>query len=105
MAVCFSNLFICIFVVVFFHSIELPEILIAPKNQTIKVGKSFVLECDADGNPQPKISWQLNGTLLTGSEAADGRVKLENENTELSVSAAQESDSGKYQFTRLYAQS
>ena len=75
---------------------ELPEILIAPQNQTIKIGKSFVLECDADGNPQPIITWLFNELPLTGTQ--DERIKLENENTELIVAAAQETDSGKLNF-------
>jgi len=43
---------------------ELPEILTAPQSQTIKLGKAFVLECDADGNPLPTIDWEFNGVLL-----------------------------------------
>ncbi|XP_065362237.1 peroxidasin [Calliphora vicina] len=71
---------------------ELPEILMAPQNQTIKVGKSFVLECDADGNPIPTITWQFNGEAI----AANEHLVLENENTELIVNKAQESDTGIY---------
>ena len=63
----------------------------APQNQTIKVGKSFVLECDADGNPIPTITWQFNG----GPIVVDDHLLLENENTELIVNKAQESDTGK----------
>uniref|UniRef100_T1PGN3 Cell adhesion molecule-related/down-regulated by oncogenes n=1 Tax=Musca domestica TaxID=7370 RepID=T1PGN3_MUSDO len=74
---------------------ELPEILMAPQNQTIKVGKNFVLECDADGNPIPTISWQFNGEPITATTENDHLV-LENENTELIVNKAQESDSGVY---------
>ncbi|XP_037881152.1 peroxidasin isoform X2 [Glossina fuscipes] len=71
---------------------ELPEILMAPQNQTIKIGKSFVLECDADGNPIPSITWQFNGAAVVVSQ----HLTLENENTELIVNNAQESDSGLY---------
>ncbi|KAI8116975.1 Peroxidasin [Lucilia cuprina] len=71
---------------------ELPEILMAPQNQTIKVGKSFVLECDADGNPIPTITWQFNGEAIVANE----HLVLENENTELIVNKAQESDTGIY---------
>lgn len=72
---------------------ELPEILMAPQNQTIKVGKSFVLECDADGNPIPTITWQFNGEAIAANEQ---HLVLENENTELIVNNAQESDTGIY---------
>uniref|UniRef100_A0A1B0AI49 Ig-like domain-containing protein n=1 Tax=Glossina pallidipes TaxID=7398 RepID=A0A1B0AI49_GLOPL len=64
----------------------------APQNQTIKIGKSFVLECDADGNPIPSITWQFNGAAVVVSQ----HLTLENENTELIVNNAQESDSGLY---------
>ncbi|XP_075162195.1 peroxidasin [Haematobia irritans] len=74
---------------------ELPVILMAPQNQTIKVGKNFILECDADGNPIPTISWQFNGEPITPMTDND-HVVLENENTELLINKAQETDSGVY---------
>lgn len=73
---------------------DLPEILMAPQNQTIKLGKAFVLECDADGNPLPSITWQFNGNPLTSS-ANDADLLLENENTELVVSVAKQQHAGK----------
>lgn len=73
---------------------DLPEILMAPQNQTIKLGKSFVLECDADGNPLPSITWQFNGKPLTSSTTA-ADLLLENENTELVVSVAKQQHAGK----------
>lgn len=69
----------------------------APQNQTIKVGKSFVLECDADGNPIPTITWQFNGVAI----AANEHLVLENENTELIVNKAQESDTGKKKIYKI----
>ncbi|XP_030372346.1 peroxidasin, partial [Scaptodrosophila lebanonensis] len=74
---------------------DLPEILMAPQNQTIKLGKAFVLECDADGNPLPAISWQFNGQPLVSSQ----HLMLENENTELVVNEAREQDAGIYRCT------
>ncbi|XP_060651867.1 LOW QUALITY PROTEIN: peroxidasin [Drosophila nasuta] len=71
---------------------DLPEILMAPQNQTIKLGKAFVLECDADGNPLPSITWQFNGQPLEASVD----LLLENENTELVVSVAKEHHAGVY---------
>ncbi|EDW78831.1 uncharacterized protein Dwil_GK12503 [Drosophila willistoni] len=72
---------------------DLPEILMAPQNQTIKLGKAFVLECDADGNPLPTIEWQFNGQPLLESTKD---ILLENENTELVVSIAKEHHAGIY---------
>ncbi|KAH8305592.1 hypothetical protein KR059_002341 [Drosophila kikkawai] len=76
---------------------ELPEILMAPQSQTIKLGKAFVLECDADGNPLPTIDWQFNGEPLANGNSAD--LLLENENTELVVSAARQEHAGIYRCT------
>ncbi|EDV96683.1 peroxidasin [Drosophila grimshawi] len=76
---------------------DLPEILMAPQNQTIKLGKAFVLECDADGNPLPTITWQLNGAALLSGNTVD--LLLENENTELVVSAAKDHHAGVYRCT------
>lgn len=73
---------------------DLPEILMAPQNQTIKLGKAFVLECDADGNPLPSITWQFNGQPLA-SDGASADLLLENENTELVVSVAKQQHAGK----------
>jgi len=64
----------------------------APQNQTIKLGTAFVLECDADGNPLPNITWFFNGHPLQTSVD----LLLENENTELVVSVAKEQHAGKY---------
>ncbi|KAM8709189.1 hypothetical protein ACLKA7_016061 [Drosophila subpalustris] len=71
---------------------DLPEILMAPQNQTIKLGAAFVLECDADGNPLPNITWFFNGQPL--QSGVD--LLLENENTELVVSVAKEQHAGEY---------
>ncbi|XP_001354288.3 peroxidasin [Drosophila pseudoobscura] len=76
---------------------DLPEILMAPQNQTIKLGKAFVLECDADGNPLPTIDWQFNGSPLASTPSGD--LLLENENTELVVSAARQDHAGVYRCT------
>lgn len=62
----------------------------APQNQSVELGKSFSLECDADGNPLPTLKWQFNGHPVV----ADARHSLENENTELIISAAQHDDEG-----------
>ncbi|XP_032290596.1 peroxidasin [Drosophila virilis] len=77
---------------------DLPEILMAPQNQTIKLGKAFVLECDADGNPLPSITWQFNGQPLA-SDGASADLLLENENTELVVSVAKQQHAGVYRCT------
>ncbi|XP_017057908.1 peroxidasin [Drosophila ficusphila] len=86
---------------------ELPEILTAPQSQTIKLGRAFVLECDADGNPLPTIDWQFNGSPLlaasspspSAAASAPADIQLENENTELVVSAARQEHAGVYRCT------
>ncbi|XP_004526120.1 peroxidasin [Ceratitis capitata] len=74
---------------------NLPEIILAPQNQLVLAGKSFTLECDADGDPIPNIFWLFNGNPLE----ADERKILDNENTELHINKAIKSDAGIYTCT------
>lgn len=38
------------------------RMLVAPHNTTAMDGQTVMLECLADGNPMPTISWQRAGT-------------------------------------------
>ncbi|XP_055915269.1 peroxidasin [Eupeodes corollae] len=71
---------------------ELPVFILAPQSKAIKMGQSIELECDAEGNPLPAISWKFNGTAIS----SDNRITLDNENTELTIKDAKDSDSGTY---------
>lgn len=38
-----------------------PSFAIVPSTQTVREGDLVILECAANGNPRPKISWLRNG--------------------------------------------
>lgn len=44
-----------------------PEVKVYPKNPKIEVHKNFSLSCRAKGDPEPEISWSLNGSTLNDS--------------------------------------
>lgn len=68
----------------------MPYITLAPEDQTLKIGSYVVLECEATGQPKPKIFWTLNNHPLDSSS----RIFFGNENTELHIDHIKESDEG-----------
>lgn len=60
------------------------------------------LECDADGDPIPTLSWKFNGKDITetpaGTVAVTNRISLHNENTELEIENVTLADSGEMFF-------
>lgn len=68
----------------------MPFITIAPEDQTLKIGSYVVLECEATGQPLPKITWMRNDNPLTVSN----RIIFGNDNTELHIDHIKESDEG-----------
>ncbi|KAL5280951.1 PXDN family protein [Megaselia abdita] len=82
---------------------ELPEFIITLESQTVTVGTTLYLECDADGDPIPTLSWKINGKEITGTSSTTGgpvvvtnRISLHNENTELEIENVTVADSGQY---------
>ncbi|XP_055843277.1 peroxidasin [Episyrphus balteatus] len=71
---------------------ELPVFILAPQSQTVKYGQNIELECDAEGHPLPSISWTFNDQAIIPNE----RITLDNENTELIIKDAENTDSGIY---------
>lgn len=63
------------------------------------VGTTLYLECDADGDPIPTLSWKINGKAITGTSAGGAvavtnRISMHNENTELEIENVTVADSG-----------
>lgn len=60
------------------------------------VGTTLYLECDADGDPLPTLSWKFNGKTITaeGAVVVTNRISLHNENTELEIENVTVADSG-----------
>lgn len=69
----------------------MPYITLAPEDQTLKIGSYIVLECEATGQPKPKIWWKRDEHPLDSSS----RIFFGNENTELHIDHIKESDEGK----------
>lgn len=68
-----------------------PIITIPPEHQTLRVGDSITLECEADGFPTPQIDWMRDGRPISVSQ----RISFETDNTELIIEHIKESDAGK----------
>ena len=41
-----------------------PNIVSKPQNLTVKEGEDVIIDCDAAGDPIPKVNWDKNGRLL-----------------------------------------
>ena len=67
-----------------------PKITVPPENQTVKNGESILFECQATGALPPQIWWKKNGRPL----AQTSRIFFVNDNKELHIEHAKESDSG-----------
>lgn len=74
---------------------EAARIIYPPVAQTIIVtkGQSLILECVASGMPPPKVSWEKDGTDVSGHNKT--RFLL----TNLLIEATSEEDSGRYTCT------
>lgn len=60
-----------------------------------KIGSSVMLECEAIGQPSPKIWWKRAG----GEDhpmLATNRISFSEENTKIHIEHSKESDSGSY---------
>lgn len=45
---------------------EPPEWVFEPEGQLSMIGSDVLIKCAASGAPQPRITWRVNGELLTG---------------------------------------
>ncbi len=75
----------------------MPFMTLVPEDQILKIGSYVVLDCEASGQPTPKISWKRNENELDTSS----RIFMANENTELHIDHIKESDEGELVLTRL----
>lgn len=69
-----------------------------PFNERIvsRIGKTTVLNCSADGQPKPQITWTLpNGTRFTGEPKLGSRHHVQNDGT-LIIYNPNSEDAGKY---------
>ena len=70
--------------------LEAPVIAKPPRNQVVDQGKSAILECEADGYPDPEIHWhKLKSTLPLSRSSV-------NENGSLVIKNVHQLDAGSY---------
>ena len=80
---------LCLFFAVF------PKIIEKPSNVSVVAGKTFELHCQAQGHPEPVLSWQKDGG--TSFPAADDRrMDFLPESKVYVIRNAQPGDTGKY---------
>lgn len=69
-----------------------------PKNVSVEAGKTFQLHCQADGHPEPVLSWQKDGG--TNFPAAnDRRMDFVPASKVYVIRNAQPVDTGRYTCT------
>ncbi|XP_063059188.1 neural cell adhesion molecule 1-like [Engraulis encrasicolus] len=61
-------------------------------NATADIGKSATLACDADGFPEPTVTWARDGVLLEESE----KYSFQDEGSELVINDVKKVDEGDY---------
>ena len=58
----------------------------------VNLGDAIILVCEAEGTPEPKISWYKHNEPIRSSET----VRIYNDGMELRVSELREEDTGDY---------
>lgn len=58
-----------------------PRFVTVPENLTVRSGNTAVLNCQADGSPEPVITWFKDGKSVTQG----GRISFSNEGKLLSI--------------------
>ena len=75
-----------------------PKLTMMPKNVSVEAGKTFQLHCQADGHPEPVLSWQKDGG--TNFPAAnDRRMDFVPASKVYVIRNAQPVDTGRYTCT------
>uniref|UniRef100_A0A1B6E548 Uncharacterized protein n=2 Tax=Clastoptera arizonana TaxID=38151 RepID=A0A1B6E548_9HEMI len=69
-----------------------PQLIVVPENLTVKNGSDAKLRCQAEGHPNPVISWFKDGKSVT----LGGRTTFYNDGSTLLITHAKETDSGLY---------
>lgn len=72
-----------------------PRIKEKPSDTFVKGGETFELRCEADGSPEPQVSWQKDG----GSNfpaASEKRIYYSPERKVYVIRNAQPADTGEY---------
>ncbi|XP_055701010.1 peroxidasin isoform X2 [Phlebotomus papatasi] len=69
----------------------IPRFVVTPENRTAKVGEEVILDCEAEGNPSPTVSWEReDGQQIVPT------TRFYLTGNQLHIKDAKESDSGLY---------
>ncbi len=71
-----------------------PEITVHPKPLTKTEGDDVTLSCNADGNPEPTISWTRNGAPI--NTTGNSRISFSSNKKKLAITNVNRTDSGEY---------
>ncbi|KFM76351.1 hypothetical protein X975_12770, partial [Stegodyphus mimosarum] len=72
-----------------------PQFIAAPRSTFVVEGRSVTLDCAANGNPAPKITWLKDGATIDLQEGSDGRHRIIGAGS-LTIDPATEGDDGTY---------
>ena len=75
----------------FFPYSDKPAFTTYPQNQTVREGDNVTLFCNATGNPEPSISWTIDG--LTVNITVHPRISFTSDNKQLKVKNVNRTDS------------
>ena len=75
----------------FFPFSDKPAFATHPQSQTVREGDNVTLFCNATGNPEPSISWTIDG--LTVNITVHFRISFTSDDKELTVKNVNRTDS------------
>jgi len=58
-----------------------PELIIEPRSQTVNQGQTVTLDCVADGEPTPQISWRRGRTAISATPQFNNRFTVLHNNS------------------------
>ncbi|XP_030764716.1 neogenin isoform X2 [Sitophilus oryzae] len=73
-----------------------PMFIAQPRTSTVIEGQNISLDCAANGNPNPSISWLIDGYPIDMNDL-DSRFSLVGSTSSLRITKIQEQDGGTYQ--------
>ncbi|CAL1263761.1 unnamed protein product [Larinioides sclopetarius] len=72
-----------------------PQFIAVPRSSFVVESESITLDCAANGNPTPKITWLKDGATIDLQEGSDGRHRIVGAGS-LMINPAREGDDGTY---------
>ncbi|XP_054724817.1 neogenin-like isoform X2 [Uloborus diversus] len=77
------------------NKLSSPQFIASPRSSFVVEGTSITLDCAANGNPVPKITWLKDGATIDLQEGSDGRHHIIGSGS-LKIDPVREGDDGTY---------